>query len=85
MKLTDHIDNAIKLSERINKIERKLEIIKNDPHLDIIFKAIIKVGEKDTELDRIKLIKRYLKRYYKIDMDSRAIKTRLETLKNQLS
>ena len=84
MKLNPHVNETLELSERLNQIEKKLDIMKNEPFLDIIFKAIIKVGKKETTLDKIKLIKRYLRRCFNVDIHSKAIQDRINNLKSEL-
>lgn len=80
MNLTNHIQKVIGLSEKLDKLEEKTNLLKSEPMVDIIFNAILKVGKKENVDNKILLIKRYLRRYYNIDMDSKSIQTRLKNL-----
>jgi hypothetical protein len=84
MKITSHIEEVIKLAERVEKIQKKIELLNSEPMVDLIFKAIIKVDKKENVDDKILLIKRYLRRCYNIDMDSETVKSRLKNLTKQL-
>ena len=52
--------------------------------IDIILKALVKVAGKKTNLDTVKLTKRYLRRFYNIDIESRVIRSRLLTIMDGL-
>lgn len=84
MRITSHIEEVIKLAERVEKIQKKIELLNSEPMVDLIFNAVIKVDKKENVSDKILLIKRYLRRYYNIDMDSESVKKRIKNLTKQL-
>lgn len=84
MKITSHIEEVIKLAERVEKIQKKIELLNSEPMVDLIFNAVIKVDKKENVSNKILLIKRYLRRYYNIDMDSESVKKRINNLTKQL-
>lgn len=84
MRITSHIEEVIKLAERVEKIQKKIELLNSEPMVDLIFNAVIKVDKKENVSDKILLIKRYLRRYYNIDMDSESVKKRIKKLTKQL-
>lgn len=84
MKLNEHIETAIDLHERLHKLEKKVELLNSEPMIDIILQAIIKVSKKDTSHDRILFTKRYLRRYYNIDMDSKTVRDRIKNVTKKL-
>lgn len=84
MRITSHIEEVIKLSERVEKIQKKIELLNSEPMVDLIFNAVIKVDKKENVSDKILLIKRYLRRFYNIDMDSESVKKRIKNLTKQL-
>ena len=79
-----YVHEILELAERVEKIQKKLELLKSEPMVDIIFNAIIKVDKKQNVTNKTLLIKRYLRRCYKIDMNSKAVKTRIKNLTKQL-
>ena len=84
MKINDHIQDIINLEIRLKVLKKKVELLNSEPMIDIILKALVKVAGKKTNLDTVKLTKRYLRRFYKIDMDSKLIKTRLLNVMKEL-
>ena len=79
-----YVHEILELAERVEKIQKKLELLKSEPMVDIIFSAIVKVDKKENVTNKTLLIKRYLRRYYNIDMNSKAVKTRIKNLTKQL-
>jgi hypothetical protein len=84
MKLNDHIESVMDIKERLHKLEKKVELLNSEPMIDIILQAILKVSKKNTSHDRVLFTKRYLRRYYNIDMDSKSVRDRIETITKQL-
>lgn len=84
MKLNDHMQDVLDLETRLKILKKKVELLNSEPMIDIILKALVKVAGKKTNLDTVKLTKRYLRRFYKIDMDSKLIKTRLLNVMKEL-
>jgi hypothetical protein len=79
-----YVHEILELAERVDKLQKKFELLKSEPMVDIIFNAIVKVGKKENVSDKTLLIKRYLRRCYNIDMNSKAVKTRIKNLTKQL-
>ena len=84
MRLSDHMKNAIDLQTRLLKLQEKKELLNSEPMIDVILQAIIKVSKKQTSHDVVKFTKRYLRRYYKIDIDSKSVKERIKSITKQL-
>jgi hypothetical protein len=84
MKLSDHMQNAIDLQTRLVKLQEKKELLNSEPMIDVILQAIIKVSKKQTSHDVVKFTKRYLRRYYKIDIDSESVKKRIKSITKEL-
>lgn len=84
MRLSDHMQNAIDLEARLIKLQEKKELLNSEPMIDVILQAIIKVSKKQTSHDVVKFTKRYLRRYYKIDIDSKSVKERIKSITKQL-
>ena len=84
MKINDHIQDIINLETRLKVLKNKVELINSEPMIDIILKALVKVSGKKTNLDTVKLTKRYLRRFYNIDIESKVIRSRLLTIMDNL-
>jgi hypothetical protein len=84
MKINDHMQDVLNLEIRLKVLKKKVELLNNEPMIDIILKALVKVAGKNTKLDTVKLTKRYLRRFYNIDIDSKVIKSRLLTIMDGL-
>lgn len=84
MRLNAHMKNAIDLQTRLVKLQEKKELLNSEPMIDVILQAIIKVSKKQTSHDVVKFTKRYLRRYYKIDIDSKSVKERIKSITKQL-
>ena len=84
MELNKHVKEVMDLEERLHKLEKKVELLNSEPMIDIILQAIIKISKKNTSHDVVKFTKRYLRRYYNIDMDSKSVRDRIETITKQL-
>lgn len=84
MKLNEHIEAVMDLEQRLYKLKKKVELLNSEPMIDIILQAILKVSKKDTSHDRVLFTKRYLRRYYNIDMDSKSVIDRIKTITKQL-
>ena len=84
MKLNDHMQDILNLEERLKILKKKVELLNSEPMIDIILKALVKVAGKKTNLDTDKLTKRYLRRFYNIDIESRVIRSRLLTIMDGL-
>ena len=84
MKINDHMQDVLDLESRLKILEKKVELLNSEPMIDIILKALVKVAGKNTKLDTDKLTKRYLRRFYNIDIDSKVIRSRLLTIMNGL-
>jgi len=84
MKINDHIQDIINLETRLKVLKNKVELINSEPMIDIILKALVKVSGKKTTLDTVKLTKRYLRRFYNIDIESKVIRSRLLTIMDNL-
>jgi len=78
------MQNAIDLEARLIKLQEKKELLNSEPMIDVILQAIIKVSKKQTSHDVVKFTKRYLRRYYKIDIDSKSVKERIKSITKQL-
>jgi len=84
MKLNDHMQDVLNLETRLKVLKKKIELLNSEPMIDIILKALVKVAGKKTNLDTVKLTKRYLKRFYNIDIDSKVVKSRLLNIMKDL-
>lgn len=84
MKINNHLQNVIDLETRLQKLQEKIELINSEPMIDVILQAIIKVSKKDTSHDVVQFTKRYLRKYYNIDMDSKLVRNRIESITKQL-
>jgi hypothetical protein len=84
MKLNTHIQDVMDLQARLLKLQEKVELLNSEPMIDIILQAIIKVSKKDTSHDVVQFTKRYLRRYYNIDIDSKSVKDRIKLITKQL-
>jgi len=84
MKLNEHIEAVMDLEQRLYKLKKKVELLNSEPMIDIILQAILKVSKKNTSHDRVLFTKRYLRRYYNIDMDSKSVIDRIKTITKQL-
>lgn len=84
MKLNDHMQDVLNLEEKLKVLKKKVELLNSEPMIDIILKALVKVAGKKTNLDTVKLTKRYLRRFYNIDIESRVIRSRLLTIMDGL-
>lgn len=81
-KITPHIEEVI--AEKVGKLTKNLELLNSEKMVDLIYNAIVKVDKKENVSDKVLLIKRYLRRYYNIDMNSETVKTRIKNLTKQL-
>lgn len=84
MKLNEHMQDVLNLESRLKILEKKVELLNSEPMIDIILKALVKVSGKNTNIDTVKLTKRYLRRFYNIDIDSKVIRSRLLTIMDGL-
>jgi hypothetical protein len=84
MKINEHLQNMIDLETRVIKLQEKIELLNSEPMIDVILQAIIKVSKKETSHDVVHFTKRYLRRYYNIDMDSKSVRDRIKSITKQL-
>jgi hypothetical protein len=84
MKINEQLQNMIDLETRVAKLQEKIELLNSEPMIDVILQAIIKVSKKQTSHDVVQFTKRYLRRYYNIDMDSKSVRDRIESITKQL-
>jgi len=78
------MQDVLNLETRLKVLKKKIELLNSEPMIDIILKALVKVAGKKTNLDTVKLTKRYLKRFYNIDIDSKVVKSRLLNIMKDL-
>lgn len=82
-KITPYIEEVI--AEKVDELAKKnLELLNLEKMVDIIYNVIVKIDKKENVSDKVRLVKRYLRRYYNIDMNSETVKTRIKNLTKQL-
>ncbi len=72
--------HVLDVSEKKEVYNKQNKSLNSNVMPDLILEAILKVGKKQNVNNKILLIKRYLRRYYNIDMSSKTVKSRLENL-----
>jgi hypothetical protein len=78
--ITPHMKHVLDVSEKKEVYNKQNKSLNSNVMPDLILEAILKVGKKQNVNNKILLIKRYLRRYYNIDMSSKTVKSRLENL-----
>jgi hypothetical protein len=84
MKINEQLQDMIDLKTRLQKVQEKIELLNSEPMVDVILQAIIKVSKKDTSHNVVQFTKRYLRRYYNIDIDSKSVRDRIKSITKQL-